>query len=144
MTHHRHDVSPSHTHPAHADRFSDEAAGWDDKPGHAERAATVAGLLREALPLRPDMELLEIGGGTGQLSRELAGDIARAVVTDVAPGMVEVAEQKLDDPRYAGWEARHYDIERDELLSERFDVVLGMLTHLKISNLELRAANVGL
>ena len=115
-------------HQPDADRFSDEAAGWDDQPGHAERTLAVAALLRATLPLRPDLELLEIGGGTGSLSRELADVIGRAVVTDVAPGMVEVARERLTDPRFEGWEARRYDIERDELLDERFDVVVGVLT----------------
>ena len=59
--------TPEHSHPhGHGpDRFSDEASGWDDKPGHAERAEAVAALLRQALPLRADLTVLEIGGGTG-------------------------------------------------------------------------------
>ena len=68
------------------DRFSDEAAGWDEKPGHADRARSVAAVVRSAVPLRPGMSVLEIGGGTGLLARALAEDIGTAVVTDVAPG----------------------------------------------------------
>lgn len=45
-------VTPEHTHTHGPDRFSDEASGWDDKPGHAERAEAVAALLRQVLPLR--------------------------------------------------------------------------------------------
>lgn len=109
------------------DRFSEEAATWDEDEGHVERARAVAGILREAVALRSDMDVLEIGGGTGLLSRELAGDIGRATVTDVAPGMVEAAEGALADPRYAGWQARRYDVEHDPLLEERYDLVLGLL-----------------
>lgn len=121
--------TPEHSHPhGHGpDRFSDEASGWDDKPGHAERAEAVAALLRQALPLRADLTVLEIGGGTGLLSRALAGDIGTATVTDVAPGMVEVAAAKLDDPRFEGWSARRYDIEHDPLPDERYDLVVALL-----------------
>ncbi|GAB3580761.1 class I SAM-dependent methyltransferase [Calidifontibacter terrae] len=110
------------------DRFSQEAATWDDKPGHADRARSVAAVLRSTLPLRTDMRALEIGGGTGLLARALVDDVDTVVVTDVAPGMVEAARSALDDPRYDGWSARHYDVEHDPLPPERYDLVLGLLT----------------
>lgn len=110
------------------DRFSDEAATWDEKPGHAERARSVAEVIRAAVPLRADMTAIEIGGGTGLLARALADDVRSVVVTDVAPGMVEAAQAALADPRYAGWSARRYDVEKDPVPDERFDLVLGLLT----------------
>jgi 2-polyprenyl-3-methyl-5-hydroxy-6-metoxy-1,4-benzoquinol methylase len=110
------------------DRFSAEAATWDDKPGHAERAQEVAAAIRATVPLRPDLRVLEIGGGTGLLSRALAGDVGRVTVTDVAPGMVEAAQRALADPQYAGWSAERYDIEHDPLLPERYGLVVGLLT----------------
>lgn len=110
------------------DRFSDEAAGWDERPGHAERARSVAQVVRETLPLHPGMRALEIGGGTGLLARALADDLATALVTDVAPGMVQAALAALADERYSGWTARRYDVEFDPPLTERFDLVLGLLT----------------
>lgn len=109
------------------DRFSDEAATWDEDEGHVERARSVARVVRERVALRRDMDVIEIGGGTGLLSRELAGDIRRATVTDVAPGMVEAAKGALADPRYDGWEARRYDVEHDPLPQDRCDLVLGLL-----------------
>lgn len=110
------------------DRFSQEAATWDDKPGHADRARSVAAVIRRTLPLRTDMRALEIGGGTGLLARALADDVATVEVTDVAPGMVDAARTALADPRYAGWSARHYDIEHDPLPADRYGLVLGLLT----------------
>lgn len=110
------------------DRFSEHAATWDDEPGHAERAADVAAAIRAALPLSTDLQALEIGAGTGLLARALADDLGTVVVTDVAPGMVEVAAVKLDDPRYAGWSARQFDIEADDVPDEQYDLVMGLLT----------------
>jgi len=113
---------------ADLDRFSEQAATWDDDPGHAARAGEAAALVRDVLPLHPGMRVLEIGGGTGLLARALAEDVDTVVVTDGAPGMAEAARAALADPRYAGWEARLYDIEHDPLPEERFDLVLGQLT----------------
>lgn len=109
------------------DRFSEEAATWDDDAGHVERARAVAAVVRDGVPLRSDMHALEIGGGTGLLARALADELGTVVVTDVAPGMVTAAAAALDDPRYDGWSARLYDIEHDPLPEERFDLVLGQL-----------------
>ncbi|QIX26388.1 class I SAM-dependent methyltransferase [Nocardioides sp. JQ2195] len=109
------------------DRFNEDAATWDDDPDHVERARSVAGLVRQTIALGEDTHALEIGGGTGLLARALVDDLGTVVVTDVAPGMVEAARGALDDPAYAGWEARVYDIEHDPLPDERFDLVLGQL-----------------
>lgn len=122
MTNHDHHES------AHPDRFSEAAADWDERPGHVERAQQVAAAIRMTLPLRPDTHALEIGGGTGLLARSLREAIGTAVVTDVAPGMVEVAARALREPGFEGWEARRYDIEHDPVIAERFDLVLGLLT----------------
>lgn len=109
------------------ERFNEQAATWDDDPSHTERATAVAAVVRGAVPLRDDMHALEIGGGTGLLSRALAEDLGTVVVTDVAPGMVEAATAALAGQQYDGWEARLYDIEHDPLPEERFDLVLGQL-----------------
>jgi len=45
-------------------RFDDEAATWDDDPGHEERQVAVARAIDEALDLTPRMSAVDIGGGT--------------------------------------------------------------------------------
>ncbi len=110
-----------------SERFNEKAATWDADPTHVERAGAVAAVVRDVVPLRADMHALEIGGGTGLLARALADDLATVVVTDVAPGMVEAATQALADPRYDGWSARLYDIEKDPVPEERYGLVIGQL-----------------
>ena len=124
--HHEHRPTP-HDHPEDHDRFSDLAATWDERPGALERARDVAAAIRATLPLSRETSVLEIGGGTGLLSRALVDDIGTAVVTDVSPGMVDVATGLLDEERYAGWRAELFDIEHDPLPEERFDLVVSLL-----------------
>lgn len=125
---HGHGHGHDHDHPHdEADRFSAEADTWDAKPGAFERAAAIAAAIRSTIPLSRNDTALEIGGGTGLLSRALSEDIRAALVTDVAPGMVAAAERALDDPRYAGWRSALFDVEHDPLLPERFDLVLSQL-----------------
>ena len=114
---------------AHDDhrRFDDLAAEWDSRPHARERADMIAAAIRDTVPLSPAMRVLEVGGGTGLLSRALVDDIGTAVVTDVSGAMVDVAGEMLADPRYAEWSARRLDIEHDDLPDETFDLVLSQL-----------------
>ena len=109
------------------DRFSAEAATWDEQPDQAQRASVVADGIRAAVPLRSEMTAIEIGGGTGLLSRALADDLGAVTVTDSAPGMVEVATAVLAEPRFALWRVARYDVEHDPLPAERYDLVVSLL-----------------
>lgn len=77
-------------------RFDDEAATWDDTPGHEERQVAVAQAIEEAVALGPGMSALEVGGGTGRLSILLSDRVGSVVVTDPSAGMVQVAQQRIE------------------------------------------------
>lgn len=76
-------------------RFDDEAATWDDAPGHEERQAAVAQAIERAVTLSPRMRALEVGGGTGRLSILLSDRVGSVVVTDPSAGMVQVARERI-------------------------------------------------
>jgi len=77
-------------------RFDDEAATWDDAPGHEERQVAVAQAIARAVSLNPGMRALDIGGGTGRLSILLSDRVGSVVVTDPSAGMVQVAQERID------------------------------------------------
>jgi len=77
-------------------RFDDEAATWDDDPGHEQRQVAVAEAIQEALDLSPGLSALDVGGGTGRLSILLADQVGSVVVTDPSAGMVEVARKRIE------------------------------------------------
>ncbi len=76
-------------------RFDDEAATWDDAPGHEERQVAVAQAIEEAVTLSPRMRALEVGGGTGRLSILLSDRVGSVVMTDPSAGMMQVARQRI-------------------------------------------------
>jgi ubiquinone/menaquinone biosynthesis C-methylase UbiE len=76
-------------------RFDDEAATWDSDPGHEKRQVAVARAIEEAVDLRPQMNAVDIGGGTGRLSILLAHRVGSVVVTDPSAGMVQVARERI-------------------------------------------------
>ena len=77
-------------------RFDDEAATWDDDPGHEKRQVAVARAIKEAVTLGPGMSAVDIGGGTGRLSILLADRVGSVVVTDPSAGMVQVAQERIE------------------------------------------------
>ena len=77
-------------------RFDDEAATWDDDPGHEARQVAVAQAIAEAVDLGPDTRALDVGGGTGRLSILLADRVGSVVVTDPSGGMVQVAQERIE------------------------------------------------
>jgi ubiquinone/menaquinone biosynthesis C-methylase UbiE len=77
-------------------RFDDEAATWDDDPGHEKRQVAVARAIEAAVSLDPRMSAVDVGGGTGRLSILLADRVGSVVVTDPSAGMVRVARQRIE------------------------------------------------
>lgn len=118
MSHHEHD----HGH------FDAAATTWDDDPAKVERAHATAALLRDTLDLRGTERVLEIGGGTGQLSLALAADVAEVLVTDASPGMVEVARTNIEHAGLADrLTAQRLDLVTDPMPEGRFDGAWAML-----------------
>jgi ubiquinone/menaquinone biosynthesis C-methylase UbiE len=77
-------------------RFDDEAATWDDDPGHEKRQVAVAVAIQQAVNLSPGMSAVDVGGGTGRLSILLADRVGSVVVTDPSAGMVRVARERIE------------------------------------------------
>jgi 2-polyprenyl-3-methyl-5-hydroxy-6-metoxy-1,4-benzoquinol methylase len=98
-------------------RFDDEAATWDDDPGHEKRQVAVAQAITEAVALRPRMKAVDVGGGTGRLSILLADLVGSVVVTDPSAGMVRVAQERIEA---AGLSDRLRAVQAD-LTTDRLD-----------------------
>lgn len=117
-------------------RFDDEAATWDDDPGHEERQVAVARAIEEAVDLNPRMRAVDVGGGTGRLSILLADRVSSVVVTDSSAGMVKVARERIEA---AGLSDRLRAVQAD-LTSERlegsYDVVWSSMAFHHVQDLD--------
>ena len=76
-------------------RFDEEAATWDDDPGHEKRQVAVAQAITEAVDLSPRMSAVDLGGGTGRLSILLADLVGSVVVALVLVAAVVLAVRSL-------------------------------------------------
>lgn len=116
--------------------FDDEAATWDDDPGHEARQVAVAEAITQAVDLDRGMNALDIGGGTGRLSILLADSVGSVVVTDPSAGMVRVAQQRIEE---AGLGDRLRTVKADltvDSLEGTFDVVWSSMAFHHVGDLE--------
>jgi demethylmenaquinone methyltransferase/2-methoxy-6-polyprenyl-1,4-benzoquinol methylase len=83
---------------AYFDGIADQWDGWEDLDALSNRLAS--GL--EELGIGADETVLDIGCGTGNLTRALLRRLSsagRVVAVDLSPRMLEVARKKVTDPR---------------------------------------------
>lgn len=116
--------------------FDEEAATWDDAPGHEERQVAVAKAIEQAVSLNPGMRALDVGCGTGRLSILLAERVGSVVVTDPSAGMVRVAQERIEA---AGLSDRLRAVQADlttDLLDGAFDVVWSSLALHHVQDLD--------
>ena len=102
------------------------AAAWDEKVEETEfptLAATEA--LIDALAIRPGDRVLELAAGPGSLGAtwsQLVGPSGHVVLSDIAPGMVEVAQRRTAD--LANVEVAVLDLSAIDRPDGSYDVVV--------------------
>src|SRR5882724_11361893 len=78
--------------------WSAVAAAWDDSVDHVDgHSVEATAALLDRVGVRPGERVLELAAGPGSLGvtwSELVGPTGTVVVSDVAPGMVEVARRR--------------------------------------------------
>lgn len=110
------------------DFFDDEAASWDDKPGHRERARVVARAIADAVELRPDMTVLEYGAGTGLLGLALADRVGVVDFVDTSVGMIGVLRERIAATDPSGRLTAHLlDLGHDDAPRTSYDLIVAML-----------------
>ena len=87
---------------AQAEYWDGVTAGWLAAERHFDLVATVFGdLAMDRLALSPGQRVLDIGCGSGATTLEIARHLGRngsAMGVDIAPGMIESARTRVDDP----------------------------------------------
>ena len=108
--------------------FDQRARDWDNDPSKWSRAEAVANGIREAVPLRPEMNALEYGCGTGLLSFALHRDLGRITLADSSPGMLQVLAEKIQAAGIDTMTPIRLDLGVDPLPPDRFALICTMMT----------------
>ncbi len=114
---------------AHGSYFDQAASTWDDDPRRLARAELVATAIRARIPISSDWAAIEIGAGTGLLSRCLAADLGPILLVDSSHGMTQVTAQRLARAGDTQQRVRCLDLARDRLdpAEGRFQIAYSLL-----------------
>lgn len=106
------------------DLFRDKAAEWDSQPVPVQISAGVSRALLDAVPLTPELRVMDFGAGTGLVCAHVAPRVARVLAVDVSQAMLEQLQAK---PALAGKVDVHCGDILDAPLAERFDLVVSAM-----------------
>ena len=123
-------------------QFDEKAATWDDKPRRAERARATADVIAARIPLQNTWSVLDVGSGTGLLSRMLADRVGRMVLVDTSQGMIEVAARMIAETADDQLSAVCLDITVDAPPSGPFDLAVSQLMLHHVRDVEGLLASV--
>ncbi|MEE6274611.1 class I SAM-dependent methyltransferase [Georgenia wangjunii] len=107
--------------------FDSIAADWDSDPDKVARAQEVARAVADAVPLTPQLRLLEYGAGTGLVSQALADRVGPVTLADNSSGMRAVLKEKVDAGVLPGARVWDLDLESQPAPDETFDLIVTSL-----------------
>ena len=108
-------------------RFDDLAATWDDNPARTERARQVADAIAARIPIQPSWSVVDLGSGTGLLSRMLGERVGSVVLVDTSEGMTAAANAKIAAAGLTRMTAACLDITAETPPGAPFDLAVSLL-----------------
>jgi 2-polyprenyl-3-methyl-5-hydroxy-6-metoxy-1,4-benzoquinol methylase len=114
--------------------FDSAAASWDENPNRVKLAQEVAAAIKKQIAITPAMDIADFGCGTGLLSLELQPIVHSVTGIDGSQGMLDVLQAKIDRLRLANVRTRLVDLDKGEVLTGSYDLVVSNMTLHHIQN----------
>ena len=106
--------------------FDKEAATWDDQPARVKRTEDIARAIARQVTLRPDMDVLDFGCGTGLLTLLIAPQVRSVMGVDASRGMLDVLKAKTDGQSPINVHTKH--LAEGDTLSGSYDLIVSSMT----------------
>jgi 2-polyprenyl-3-methyl-5-hydroxy-6-metoxy-1,4-benzoquinol methylase len=106
--------------------FDKKAATWDENPTRVKLAEDVVQAIKQAVPLLPDMEVLDFGCGTGLLALSLLPAVKSVTGADTSQGMLDVLEAKARKQGLTNVCTQH--LSPGDKLSGAYDLIISSMT----------------
>ena len=107
--------------------FDKEAASWDSLP-RVKLAADVSKAILGHLQLKPNMDVLDFGCGTGLVSFPLGSLVHSVTGVDTSKGMLEVFKGKVQREQIDNIKTLYLDLAKGDTVSGRYHVIISSMT----------------
>ncbi len=116
--------------------FDKEAASWDENPARAKLADDVAHAILKEIALTPEMDIMDFGCGTGLLALRLQPLVRSVIGVDSSQGMLNIFNAKIAKQRLNRVRTVLIDLDKGDLLTGNYDLVLSNMTLHHIKEIE--------
>lgn len=99
--------------------FDKEAAVWDEKPARLKLAKEIADAISKAVILKPDMDIIDFGCGTGLLTVEIYNlqPLVRSIIgIDSSKGMLDILNTKISKLNLTNVKTMLVDIDQGDAI----------------------------
>jgi len=108
--------------------FNKSAGEWERDASRLKMTAALAEAIITGLDWTPDLIAMDYGAGTGLVTLRIQPLVARVVAVDTSPGMLGVLEKKIAEAGLTNVSLRIWDVEKDPLPEDRFDLIVSTMT----------------
>jgi ubiquinone/menaquinone biosynthesis C-methylase UbiE len=108
--------------------FDKDAASWDENPARVKLAQDIAGAITKCRILRPEMDAMDFGCGTGLVTLLLRPRVRSIVGVDSSQGMLDVLQAKVARQNLTRVETQLVDLDKGDRLEGRYDLVVSTMT----------------
>jgi len=108
-------------------RFDRVASDWDANPGRITLAKAVVEAIRKAVPLRPDMNAMDFGAGTGLVTLGILPYVRSLTAVDASGEMLRMLDQKVKVLRMGNVHTLFCDITKTRLPVVEFDLIVSSM-----------------
>ena len=117
-------------------RFNEIAKKWDAHPRRLLQAEKIFSAIEQKVKLNKQMQVLDIGTGTGLLLIHFISKVKHITGIDNSEGMLNMLKEKAEKAKIYNIDYLFFDADKDSLPENKFDLVVSSMTFHHIEKVE--------
>lgn len=109
-------------------RFDNKAKEWDLKPRRVLMATNTFNEIQKKVNLTEEMEVLDIGAGTGLLLLNFVDKVKHITGIDNSQGMLDMLNEKITQSKITNVSLNYFEADTDKLLKDNYNLAISNMT----------------
>jgi 2-polyprenyl-3-methyl-5-hydroxy-6-metoxy-1,4-benzoquinol methylase len=117
--------------------FDKEAWAWDEKSYRVRLANDIADAIKKEVELKPDMDVMDFGCGTGLLTLHLQPLVRSITGVDSSQGMIDMLAKKAETVKLSNMKTALVDLDRgDKIPGGPYHLIVSSMTLHHVKDVE--------